>query len=843
MDPTAGLYDQPVLVIDPGIHLTRINRASADAAGCWVATGSEDKTVRIWSLADGALQRTIRLPAGPGNVGKAYAVAISPDGALLAVGGWMRNTTAYPQEHIYLFDRSSGALVRQIKGLPRVVNYLVFSPDGRRLAATLNAGGLRIYARELDWSEIAIDTNYNAHSYGAAFAPDCCLATTSIDGLVRLYSGDLAGRLRPTAMIVTSAGHQPYGIAFSPDGTQLAVGYHDVPAVDLMSGSMFLAPLPRPDLRGLNTGNLMMVAWSRDGRTLFAGGRYAGTKGLEVLAWGDAGKGQRRTLTAALNTVMSLVPLPMGELVVASVEPSLSRFRTDGKARWMHAPPKADFREQFDKLSLSNDGTRVAFGFMSFGGIPARFDLLTRTLALDPPPDAEMATPCQQGLPIESWLNTTTPTLGGKPLPLQPHETSRSLAIHPSCDRFVLGTDWLLRALDTKGTLLWTRPAPGVVWAVNITSDGRLVIAAYADGTIRWHRMSDGVELLAFMPLPDRENWVAWTPEGYYAATAGAHGILRWHVNRGWDAADSIPIADIPGSFRPAVLPLVLQELETPRALGLAVLAEHNREIAIRTRSQVSPGTQLHLVTIGISAYNEEYAKNLRLAYADCDARDLASVLVNTQGSLYARMCPQVLLNKDANKGGILRALKTMRAGMSVGNGNDLAVVHFSGHGALVDGSLYLLPCEVDARDAVGIQTSALSADEMRNELLELSKHGRVLVLLDACHSGAAAMAGATLNMNSTALRMELAAANVTVLTSSSATEVSCEDPAWRHGAFTKVLLDALSDPAADSDRNGLIRPTGLARYLINHVHSLTGGKQTPGIVVRYDTTVFAIGM
>ena len=74
---------------------------------------------------------------------------------------------------------------------------------------------------------------------------------------------------------------------------------------------------------------------------------------------------------------------------------------------------------------------------------------------------------------------------------------------------------------------------------------------------------------------------------------------------------------------------------------------------------------------------------------------------------------------------------------MERGGGNDLAVVHFSGHGALVDGTLYLLPQDTDARDAVGIKATALSIDDLKAELLELAKHGRVLVLLDACHSGA----------------------------------------------------------------------------------------------------------
>ena len=106
------LYEQPVLVVDPGVHTARIQSVAVDAAGRFAATGSWDKTVRVWSLADGKLLRTIRTPAGPGNIGQIYAVAMSPDGNLVAAGGWTKWTKDAPEELIYLFEARTGKTVQ-----------------------------------------------------------------------------------------------------------------------------------------------------------------------------------------------------------------------------------------------------------------------------------------------------------------------------------------------------------------------------------------------------------------------------------------------------------------------------------------------------------------------------------------------------------------------------------------------------------------------------------------------------------------------------------------------------------------------------------------------------------
>jgi hypothetical protein len=111
-----------------------------------------------------------------------------------------------------------------------------------------------------------------------------------------------------------------------------------------------------------------------------------------------------------------------------------------------------------------------------------------------------------------------------------------------------------------------------------------------------------------------------------------------------------VPISAIPRLRRPDALALVLQELETTRALGVADLKAARREVQIATGSTNAPGARLHVLTIGVSDYGEK-ARDLRLKFADRDAQDVASALVNTQeGGLYAEVKPIFLHDGTANK-------------------------------------------------------------------------------------------------------------------------------------------------------------------------------------------------
>jgi WD40 repeat protein len=99
--------------------------------GRLLASGSIDKTVRLWDPATGALEQTLE-----GHSGSVWSVAFSPDGRLLASG--------FSDKTVRLWDPATGALEETFR-TEGVATKLEFSPDGSYLST--NLGSFKIQSR------------------------------------------------------------------------------------------------------------------------------------------------------------------------------------------------------------------------------------------------------------------------------------------------------------------------------------------------------------------------------------------------------------------------------------------------------------------------------------------------------------------------------------------------------------------------------------------------------------------------------------------------------------------------------------------------------------------------
>ncbi len=608
------LYAQttaPVLRLETGPHTATVWRIGVDRAGRYLVTASQDKTARLWEVATGRLLRVLRPPLGDGDEGKLYAVAMSPDGNVIAAGGWTKLGTA--THNIFLFDRASGRLLRRLTGLPNVAGHLTFSPDGTRLAATLGgSNGVRVW-RINDGGLSGSDTDYKDNSFGAGFDATGRLVTSCYDGFIRLYDANM----RLLAKVAAPGGKRPFGVSFTPDGSRVAVGYSDSTKVDVLSGND-LRLLYSPDTSGVDNGSLNCVAWSLDGTWLYAGGRYSVGNDYMMRRWSDAGRGAARNSSISASTILDLAPLPDGGMAFGTGEPSWG-VADRQMQRTVYSPGQiADYRALRESFQTDKTGRTVRFAYALSGASPAVFRLEARALTLGAesnPQEWQSPRTTATGLSVTDWLNLTEPKLNGQPLTLQQYETARSLAFAPGDGRFLLGTDYWLRCFGRDGKELWKSETPGEAWAVNISGDGRLGLAAFADGTIRWYRLTDGKELLALFPHTDHKRWVLWTPSGYYDASPGADDIIGWHVNNGADAAaDFFPVAQFRDTYyRPDVVARVLSEADEQVALRLANENAGRRQADANLRQQLPPVVEIVTPTDGSALNRAELAVRFRL--------------------------------------------------------------------------------------------------------------------------------------------------------------------------------------------------------------------------------------
>jgi WD40 repeat protein len=219
----------------------------------------------------------------PNHTTRAYSVAFSLDGKILASASW--------DGTIKLWDTKSWRELRTLAGHGWGVYNAVFSPDGKQLASASRDGTVKIWnvATGANTRTLVADTLAVKH---VAWSPDGrLLASSGNDSVIKLWDAASGQELRVLkhAWREGRAGLVSY-VLFSPDGKTLAARNWDgtVSIFEVSTGheSHTLALVNE-------FGGISSLAFSHDGRLV-----AAADEGTKVKFW-DIGSGQLvRTLVS-----------------------------------------------------------------------------------------------------------------------------------------------------------------------------------------------------------------------------------------------------------------------------------------------------------------------------------------------------------------------------------------------------------------------------------------------------------------------------------------------------------------------------------------------------------------
>ena len=243
-DAQTGALKQTLTGHSQGVH-----GIAYSPDGKQLATGSDDKTIKLWDAQTGALRQTLT-----GHGSAIHTIAYSPDGETLASGS--------TDKSIKLWDTQTGELKEVLTGHDETIKTVAFSSDDETLASGSDDKTIKLW----DAQTGALKQTLTGHTHGVhavAFSPDGkTLVSGSIDKTVRLWDTQ-TGALKQT---LTGHSHGVHGIAYSPDGKTVASACMDktVKLWDAQTGAH------KQTLTGHND-SVYSVAYSPDGKHFASG--------------------------------------------------------------------------------------------------------------------------------------------------------------------------------------------------------------------------------------------------------------------------------------------------------------------------------------------------------------------------------------------------------------------------------------------------------------------------------------------------------------------------------------------------------------------------------------------
>jgi WD40 repeat protein/serine/threonine protein kinase len=497
-------------------HTAAINQVAFSRDGKWLASASDDHTIRVWDLsAEDGGPRAARL--FPGHTDEAWSLAVSPDGATLASGGKDGSVRTWDV-------RSGDSRVfpeRHAQGIPEL-----FFAGADLLVSSADDGATRLWDVKTGEPRAVLAPLGQSRTL-AVSANGRTAATGGNDHHVHVW--DLPSG---AARSFPAEGATLWGIAVSPDGKLVASRDRDgaVRLWDAETGaSKQLSPPLAPGLVKLTPYDT--VRFSADGKLL-----ATAAEGPFLRVWDVATGAERRLAGPEGDTVRVEFSLD-GSLVAAASQDHAAHVwdLASGEHRALRG-----FGDQVLTVAISADGKIVAAG--SADGTIRLYQVASAAarsfgdgrgplLAGDISPDRSHVLAAGEDGKVRVWSVAT-----GQATSLEGHEGPVVRAVFSPDGQLVAsaGKDGTVRIWDLEGHEIWAfgGRAPGST-SLQFSPDGRLVAAPGLDGAVLVLDVDAGTAR-ALRGKPGEVTAAVFSPDGAEIAAPRTDGAIEvWSLEKG----------------------------------------------------------------------------------------------------------------------------------------------------------------------------------------------------------------------------------------------------------------------------------------------------------------------